>query len=193
MQSSVRPWALHFLISHECMLLLLGWSEDSGILRVNDKDTPMFVAPPPSPSIPCLLSLPTDLVFQHFFTTVQKSAGSPQSPESHELRVAKRHNHYPSLFIREAKVEDNDDLLPIFRNCSQNLDKQYGMSSWALVGWSSRLDSKGDWIGVCTYVCTVSVFSVLGLPYTCEWFIFSKCISFSSLSPPCTLPSKVTF
>ena len=90
----------------------------------------------------------TDLVFQHFFTAVQRSTASSQQPDSHKLRVAKRHKHYPSLFIREAKVEDNDDLLPIFRNCSQNLNKQYGMyvrSLWLilplLVEWSSRPDN----------------------------------------------------
>ena len=83
-------------------------------------------------------SLWTDLVFQHFFIAVQQRKAGSQVPEGHELRVAKRHKHYPSLFIREAKVEDNDDLLPIFQNCSQNLDKQYGM-----------------------YVCTWSVFDPL--------------------------------
>jgi thioredoxin reductase len=66
-----------------------------------------------------------DIVFQHFFTEVQLKSSAPNIPPC-TLRVAKRHKHYPALHIREAKVEDNDDIVPIFKQCNQNLDKQYG-------------------------------------------------------------------
>ena len=125
---------------HTCCVLVTKWSCE---VRVSANSVPTSTPPPPLPlACICCPSLVTDLVFQHFFSAVQRSTASSQQPNSHRLRVARRHKHYPSLFIREAKVEDNDDLLPIFRNCSQNLDKQYGVCSLCLilallVGWSS--------------------------------------------------------
>ena len=43
------------------------------------------------------------------------------------LYVTNRYQHYPVLHVRLAKVEDNDDLLPIIQQCSsEELIKQYG-------------------------------------------------------------------
>jgi hypothetical protein len=43
------------------------------------------------------------------------------------LFISHRHQHYPMLHVRLAKVEDNDDLLPIIQHHSSNqLTDQYG-------------------------------------------------------------------
>ena len=81
----------------------------------------------------CFYVYSLDIVFQHFFTEVQLKSSAPNIPPC-TLRVAKRHKHYPALHIREAKVEDNDDIVPIFKQCNQNLDKQYGMGKTVCAG-----------------------------------------------------------
>lgn len=43
------------------------------------------------------------------------------------LYVTDRYQHYPMLHVRLAKVEDNDDLLPIIQQCTtEGLTRQYG-------------------------------------------------------------------
>ena len=45
-----------------------------------------------------------------------------------QLWVTHRHQHFPVLHIRSAMVEDADDLMPIFQQCSAtDVHQQYGM------------------------------------------------------------------
>lgn len=45
---------------------------------------------------------------------------------SHEVQVCHRHDHCPVLHIRHARVEDHDDLTPIFNRQSDVLTSTYG-------------------------------------------------------------------
>ena len=40
--------------------------------------------------------------------------------------VCKRHEHVPVLHIRDAQVQDHDDLVPIFNRQSDMLNNTYG-------------------------------------------------------------------
>ena len=43
------------------------------------------------------------------------------------LYVAHRHEHFPMLHVRTARVEDTDDLMPVFTQSSEaGVDQQYG-------------------------------------------------------------------
>ncbi|XP_057303252.1 cilia- and flagella-associated protein 61-like isoform X1 [Hydractinia symbiolongicarpus] len=44
----------------------------------------------------------------------------------HQAYVCHRHNHCPVLHIREARIEDHDDLMPIFDKHNNHLTKIYG-------------------------------------------------------------------
>ncbi|XP_038072321.1 cilia- and flagella-associated protein 61-like [Patiria miniata] len=46
--------------------------------------------------------------------------------ESHSVFVCHRHDHCPVLFVRKARVEDHDDLTPIFNRQSDMLKTTYG-------------------------------------------------------------------
>jgi len=49
------------------------------------------------------------------------------------LYVTHRHEHFPMLHIRTARVEDTDDLMPIFTQSSEaGVDKQYGEPSMTM-------------------------------------------------------------
>lgn len=68
--------------------------------------------------VPSLLLPDGDLVAP----TEQPTASHPQ------LWVTHRHQHFPVLHVRSAKVEDSDDLMPIFQQCCANeVHQQYGM------------------------------------------------------------------
>ena len=43
-----------------------------------------------------------------------------------DLYVAHRYEHFPSLYIRPAIVEDADDLMPIFSHSSSDVKEEYG-------------------------------------------------------------------
>ncbi|KAH9523040.1 Cilia- and flagella-associated protein 61 [Bulinus truncatus] len=49
-----------------------------------------------------------------------------QSSNTHSLFVCKRHDHVRTLHIRQAFVEDHDDLTPIFNRQSEMLHNTYG-------------------------------------------------------------------
>ncbi|XP_019568090.2 cilia- and flagella-associated protein 61 isoform X1 [Rhinolophus sinicus] len=46
--------------------------------------------------------------------------------EDFAVHVCHRHNHYPQLHIRKARVEDHDDLMPIFMHHNTILKATYG-------------------------------------------------------------------
>ncbi|KAF6284178.1 cilia and flagella associated protein 61 [Rhinolophus ferrumequinum] len=46
--------------------------------------------------------------------------------EDFAVHVCHRHNHYPQLHIRKARVEDHDDLMPIFMHHNTFLKATYG-------------------------------------------------------------------
>ena len=45
---------------------------------------------------------------------------------STDVYVAERCEHFPMLHIRPARVEDADDLLPIFTQYSSEVSEEYG-------------------------------------------------------------------
>ncbi|XP_025103771.1 cilia- and flagella-associated protein 61-like isoform X2 [Pomacea canaliculata] len=57
------------------------------------------------------------------FTPLKRKSGSNPAPS---IFVCRRHNHVPVLHIRGARVEDNDDLTPIFNRQSDMLKTTYG-------------------------------------------------------------------
>uniref|UniRef100_A0A8C5N465 Cilia and flagella associated protein 61 n=1 Tax=Leptobrachium leishanense TaxID=445787 RepID=A0A8C5N465_9ANUR len=46
--------------------------------------------------------------------------------EQYSVSVCYRHKHCPQLFVRKARVEDNDDLVPIFAQHNDSLKSIYG-------------------------------------------------------------------
>ena len=53
------------------------------------------------------------------------------APNSTQLWVTHRHQYFPVLHIRSAKVEDYDDLMPIFQHCSAlEVYQQYGKEKY---------------------------------------------------------------
>uniref|UniRef100_A0A8D2AHM7 Cilia and flagella associated protein 61 n=1 Tax=Sciurus vulgaris TaxID=55149 RepID=A0A8D2AHM7_SCIVU len=46
--------------------------------------------------------------------------------EDFTVHICHRHNHYPQLHIRKARVEDHDDLMPIFMHYDTVLKETYG-------------------------------------------------------------------
>ncbi|XP_051000889.1 cilia- and flagella-associated protein 61 [Acomys russatus] len=46
--------------------------------------------------------------------------------EDFAVHICHRHNHYPQLHIRKARVEDHDDLMPIFMHYDSTLKEIYG-------------------------------------------------------------------
>ncbi len=43
-----------------------------------------------------------------------------------DVHVTYRHCHYPALFVRDACVEDSDDLLPVLLQHSNTMPTLYG-------------------------------------------------------------------
>ncbi|KAK6999486.1 cilia- and flagella-associated protein 61 [Biomphalaria glabrata] len=58
------------------------------------------------------------------FSAMEKKELAPS--DSHSLFVCKRHEHVRTLHIRQAFVEDHDDLTPIFNRQSEMLHNTYG-------------------------------------------------------------------
>uniref|UniRef100_A0A8C9P9R3 Cilia- and flagella-associated protein 61 N-terminal domain-containing protein n=1 Tax=Spermophilus dauricus TaxID=99837 RepID=A0A8C9P9R3_SPEDA len=48
------------------------------------------------------------------------------SDEDFAVQICLRHNHYPQLHVRKARVEDHDDLMPIFMHYDTVLKETYG-------------------------------------------------------------------
>ncbi|CAO2578503.1 Cilia- and flagella-associated protein 61 [Lemmus lemmus] len=46
--------------------------------------------------------------------------------EDFAVHICHRHDHYPQLHIRKARVEDHDDLMPIFMHYDNTLREIYG-------------------------------------------------------------------
>ncbi|XP_046534303.1 cilia- and flagella-associated protein 61 isoform X3 [Equus quagga] len=73
--------------------------------------------------VPCYMSLGSALI------TVFDPVGNVPSltfDEDFAVHVCHRHNHYPQLHIRRARVEDHDDLMPIFLHHDTILKETYG-------------------------------------------------------------------
>ncbi|XP_023481787.1 cilia- and flagella-associated protein 61 isoform X2 [Equus caballus] len=73
--------------------------------------------------VPCYMSLGSALI------TVFDPVGNVPSltfDEDFAVHVCHRHNHYPQLHIRRARVEDHDDLMPIFLHHDTILKATYG-------------------------------------------------------------------
>ncbi|XP_068088540.1 cilia- and flagella-associated protein 61 isoform X2 [Hyperolius riggenbachi] len=51
---------------------------------------------------------------------------SSKPTEGHALYICHRHKHCPVLYIRKARVEDHDDLIPIFLHHNETLKATYG-------------------------------------------------------------------
>lgn len=68
------------------------------------------------------------------FTQVQPLAdsnGVVEGVPSTHLWVTQRHQHFAVLHVRTAQVEDADDLMPIFEQCSAvDVHEQYGECSF---------------------------------------------------------------
>ncbi|XP_012612815.2 cilia- and flagella-associated protein 61 [Microcebus murinus] len=74
--------------------------------------------------VPAYMSLGSTLI------TVFEHVGSVpclRDSEDFSVYVCHRHNHYPQLYIRKARVEDNDDLMPVFMRYDTSILKEtYG-------------------------------------------------------------------
>uniref|UniRef100_A0A2K5EBW6 Cilia- and flagella-associated protein 61 N-terminal domain-containing protein n=1 Tax=Aotus nancymaae TaxID=37293 RepID=A0A2K5EBW6_AOTNA len=46
--------------------------------------------------------------------------------EDFAVHICHRHSHYPQLHVRKARVEDHDDLMPIFMHYDTILKETYG-------------------------------------------------------------------
>uniref|UniRef100_A0A8C5P249 Cilia and flagella associated protein 61 n=1 Tax=Jaculus jaculus TaxID=51337 RepID=A0A8C5P249_JACJA len=46
--------------------------------------------------------------------------------EDFAVHICHRHDHYPQLHVRKARVEDHDDLMPIFMHYDSILKETYG-------------------------------------------------------------------
>ncbi|XP_027479776.1 cilia- and flagella-associated protein 61 isoform X2 [Zalophus californianus] len=73
--------------------------------------------------VPSYMSLGSTLI------TVFEQVGNIPSltyDEDFAVHICHRHNHYPQLHIRNARVEDHDDLMPIFMRYDTLLKETYG-------------------------------------------------------------------
>ncbi|XP_054430110.1 cilia- and flagella-associated protein 61 [Pteronotus mesoamericanus] len=73
--------------------------------------------------VPSYMSLGSTLI------TVFDQVGNIPSltyDEDFAVHICHRHSHYPQLHIRKARVEDHDDLMPIFRHQDTILKATYG-------------------------------------------------------------------
>ncbi|XP_007946388.1 cilia- and flagella-associated protein 61 [Orycteropus afer afer] len=73
--------------------------------------------------VPSYMSLGSTLI------TVFDQVGNVPSltfEEDFAVYICHRHNHYPQLHVREARVEDHDDLVPIFMRHDTILKETYG-------------------------------------------------------------------
>uniref|UniRef100_A0A8D0MCU8 Cilia and flagella associated protein 61 n=1 Tax=Sus scrofa TaxID=9823 RepID=A0A8D0MCU8_PIG len=73
--------------------------------------------------VPSYMSLGSTLI------TVFNQVGNIPSlayDEDFTVHVCHRHSHYPQLYIRKARVEDHDDLMPIFLHHDTVLKETYG-------------------------------------------------------------------
>uniref|UniRef100_A0A452VLG2 Cilia and flagella associated protein 61 n=1 Tax=Ursus maritimus TaxID=29073 RepID=A0A452VLG2_URSMA len=73
--------------------------------------------------VPSYMSLGSTLI------TVFEQVGNIPSltyDEDFAVHICHRHNHYPQLHIRNARVEDHDDLMPIFMRHDTLLKETYG-------------------------------------------------------------------
>ena len=68
------------------------------------------------------------------FSQVPLSDSDKEEKEEFSLYVALRHQHYPVLYVRPARVEDSDDLMPIFQQCSERIAQLYGKYPETLAG-----------------------------------------------------------
>ncbi|XP_065899995.1 cilia- and flagella-associated protein 61-like isoform X2 [Dysidea avara] len=64
-----------------------------------------------------------DVALQRLFSPVNPAEGATPT---HMVYVTCRHQHFPMLHIRNSKVEDHDDLTPVFNQCASKLEQQYG-------------------------------------------------------------------
>ncbi|XP_018118396.1 cilia- and flagella-associated protein 61 isoform X2 [Xenopus laevis] len=67
------------------------------------------------------LGLALESVFQP-----TKTASDSALANQYSLYVCHRHNHCPQLYVRKARVEDHDDLIPIFMRHNDTLKATYG-------------------------------------------------------------------
>lgn len=78
----------------------------------------------------CLLSVPIgvfpDASLSEIFEEVKLREGLNKGPDNCALFICYRHQHAPVLHIRKAKVEDHDDLTPIFNRQTEVLKHTYG-------------------------------------------------------------------
>nr|XP_036878416.1 cilia- and flagella-associated protein 61 isoform X2 [Manis javanica] len=75
------------------------------------------------------LIVPSHMSLGSTLVTVFDQVGNVPSlmyDEDLAVHVCHRHNHYPQLHIRKARVEDHDDLMPIFMHHDTVLKKTYG-------------------------------------------------------------------
>ncbi|XP_064621787.1 cilia- and flagella-associated protein 61-like isoform X2 [Lineus longissimus] len=66
-----------------------------------------------------------DSAVSEIFKPMEKLGGS-KGPDGCVVFVCKRHDHVPVLHIRQARVQDHDDLTPIFNRQSDMLRNTYG-------------------------------------------------------------------
>ncbi|XP_030875989.1 cilia- and flagella-associated protein 61-like [Leptonychotes weddellii] len=73
--------------------------------------------------VPSYMSLGSTLI------TVFEQVGNIPSltyDEDFAVHICHRHSHYPQLHVRNARVEDHDDLMPIFMRYDTLLKETYG-------------------------------------------------------------------
>ncbi|XP_075452366.1 cilia- and flagella-associated protein 61 isoform X2 [Ascaphus truei] len=76
----------------------------------------------------CLLTL-HDVVLAPALASIFEPMKNVQGSflaDDYSMYVCHRHKHYPQLHIRKARVEDNDDLIPIFMRQNDTLKATYG-------------------------------------------------------------------
>jgi hypothetical protein len=75
-------------------------------------------------------SLPSFTPLSDIFVEIKLGVGHPRSQDTSVL-MCKRNFYSPELIVREAKMEDHDDLEPILKNQIKNLERVYGEYSVA--------------------------------------------------------------
>uniref|UniRef100_G3U1T6 Cilia- and flagella-associated protein 61 N-terminal domain-containing protein n=1 Tax=Loxodonta africana TaxID=9785 RepID=G3U1T6_LOXAF len=99
----------------------------SGSLTVRSHARTVFRAVPELHFI--FLIVPSYMSLGSTLITVFDQVGSVPCltfDEDFAVYICHRHSHYPQLHIREARVEDHDDLMPIFMRYNTILKETYG-------------------------------------------------------------------
>ncbi|CAF3435054.1 unnamed protein product [Rotaria socialis] len=112
--NAINTLFLHFFVAHP------DFSEDCAQELINVT----FKALPEVNQI--LLCVPPQVTPESALDKYFEPLECKRSDNNYTVRICRRKDHFPTLFIRTARVQDNDDLAPLFNQYNDMLKQTYG-------------------------------------------------------------------